>query len=547
MRSAPSRSTTPRASPSRSSPVSTSSCASRPGTLIPAVDPGELEAKLADAIRSWADDFSDALVVQAGEEDAARLQRSYPDPFPEAYKEDFPARTGVADLRRIDALDPSGGLAMSLYTPYDAAPGERRFKIFRNGPISLSEVLPTLQRMGVEVVDERPYQITAADGRLSWVYDFGLRYDPSGEVGPDSVKELFQAAFEAVWSGAAESDGFNALVLRAGLSWRQAMVLRAYAKYLRQAGSTFSQEYIEQALLSNVPIARLLVRLFEARLHPAYATARDDVMDGMLEELNGALEGVASLDQDRILRSFLTLIQATLRHQLLPGRRRRQAQAYVSFKLDPQRIPELPQPRPKFEIWVYSLASRACTCASARSPAAACAGPDRREDFRTEVLGLVKAQSVKNAVIVPVGPKGGFVVNGRRRRRATRQGDRDAFFAEGVACYKTFICGLLDITDNLVQGAHRAAARGRPPRRRRPLPRRRGRQGHRDVLRHRQRRRQGATASGSVTRSPRAGRPATTTRRWGSRRAALGVGPRHFREMGLDTQADDFTVVGSAT
>jgi glutamate dehydrogenase len=347
-----------------------------PGRSIPPVDPGELEGRLAAAIRSWADDFSDALVTQAGEEDAARLLRQYPDPFPEAYKEDFPARTAVADLRRIDALDNSGGLSMGLYTPYDAAPGERRFKIFRNGPISLSEVLPTLQRMGVEVVDERPYQITAADGRLSWVYDFGLRYDPSGEVGPDSVKELFQAAFEAVWSGAAESDGFNALVLRAGLSWRQAMVLRAYAKYLRQAGSTFSQEYIEQALLSNVPIARLLVRLFEARLHPAYATARDDVMDGMLEELHGALDGVAEPrpgPHPALLPAPSS--GAPCGTNYFQDGDDGKPKPYVSFKLDPQRIPT-------FRSRGRSSRSGSTHRASRRAPAlrrggrvAACAGP----------------------------------------------------------------------------------------------------------------------------------------------------------------------------
>jgi glutamate dehydrogenase len=400
--------------------------------------------------------------------------------------------------------------------------------------------------MGVEVVDERPYQITAADGRLSWVYDFGLRYDPSGEVGPDSVKELFQAAFEAVWSGAAESDGFNALVLRAGLSWRQAMVLRAYAKYLRQAGSTFSQEYIEQALLSNVPIARLLVRLFEARLHPAYATARDDVMDGMLEELNGALEGVASLDQDRILRSFLTLDPGDAAHQLLPGRRRRQAKP-TSRSSSTRTHPELPQPRPKFEIWVYSPRSRRAPALRLGRSRGGLRWSDRREDFRTEVLGLVKAQSVKNAVIVPVGGEGRLRrqaaagADGRRdegprrvlrrgRRRATRRSSAGCSTSPTTSCRATS-CRLTRSVRHDDDDAYSSSRLTR----------------HRDVLRHRQRRRQGLRLL--ARRRLRLG--------WLRRLRPQGDGhhargawesvKRHFREMGVDTQADDVTVVASAT
>jgi glutamate dehydrogenase len=515
----------------------------RQGRAIPDADPAELEAKLVEATRSWTDDFSDALVAAAGEEDCARLLGLYPDGFPEAYKEDFPARTAVADLRRIDTLDPSGRISMSYYTPYGAPAGVRRFKLYRGAPVSLSDVLPILQRMGVEVVDERPYEITRADGALSWIYDFGLKYDPSAEVRADGVKELFQDAFAAVWAGAAESDGFNSLVLRAGLSWRQASVLRAYAKYLRQAGSTFSQGYLEQCLLANVGIARLLVRLFEARFDPAFAASGSEVADGLVEEIQGALDDVASLDQDRILRSFLRLIRATLRTNYFQPGADGEPKPYISFKLDPRAIPELPQPRPRYEIWLYAPRVEGVHLRFGPVARGGLRWSDRREDFRTEVLGLVKAQMVKNAVIVPVGSKGGFVVK-RPPAPTGDPGDRDAFLAEGVACYQTFISGMLDITDNLVGGEIAP-----PP----------------NVVRH-----DGddaylvvAADKGTATFSDIANGVANDYGYWlgdafasggsvGYDHKAMGITARgawesvkrHFRELGHDTQSQDFTAIG---
>ena len=277
--------------------------------------------------------------------------RQYGDAFPEAYKEDFPARTAVADLKQLESLDGSA-TALNLYRPFGADLGERRFKIYCAGaPVSLSRVLPVLSRMGVEVVDERPYEVECANVEPVWIYDFGLRYDGAAES-PD-LKARFQDAFAATWAGRAESDGFNTLVLRAGLTWRQATILRAYAKYLRQVGSTFSQEYLELCLTAHVPITRLLVRLFEASLDPEVKGDRSEITSALIEEIEGALDSVSSLDQDRILRSYLRLIRATLRtnyFQRVDG----EPKPYVSFKLDPQRLPEVPAPRPKFEIWVYS-------------------------------------------------------------------------------------------------------------------------------------------------------------------------------------------------
>jgi glutamate dehydrogenase len=514
-----------------------------PGARIPEVNPADIELRLLEATRSWDDDFAEALVPQCGEEDAARMWRLYGSAIPEAYKEDFPARTGVADMRRIDALGEERGLSMSLYEPYGAEPGHRRFKLFRSGQVSLSAVLPVLRDMGVEVVDERPYEIVRGDGRRAWIYDFGLHYEPSGETGPESAKALFQDAFASVWSGRAESDGFNALVLRGALGWREVSMLRAYARYLRQTGSTFSLDYIESCLVDHVSITRLLVRLFEARLNPTYAPpggrAEPEVADAFVEEIEAALEGVASLDQDRILRAFLSLIRATLRTNFYQLTEAGEPKPYLSFKLDPQAIPDLPAPRPRFEIWVYGPRVEGVHLRFGPVARGGLRWSDRREDFRTEVLGLVKAQMVKNAVIVPTGAKGGFVV-----KCPPEVGDREALQAEAIDCYTLFISGLLDITDNIVGGAVVP-----PPR----------------VVRHDADDPYLVVAAdkGTATFSDIANGVAAAYGFWlgdafasggsvGYDHKAMGITARgawesvkrHFREMDRDTQTQDFTVVG---
>ena len=519
-----------------------------PGRAVPEVDPAAVEARLVAAARTWDDDFVDAVVESYGEEQASELVSAYAEAFPEAYKEDMPAQAAVEDVQRLEALGTRGDIDLSLYVPAGAAAGERRLKLFHVGaPVSLSMVLPRLQRMGVEVVDERPYHLDRADRSVAWVYDFGLRYEPSGEIPVDDSHRLFQEAFAAVWQEEAESDGFNALVLRAALTWRQAMVLRAYAKYLRQVGSTFSQDYIEECLVTNVHLARLLVTLFEARLDPARQRLGQDspeVVDGLLEEIDGALDDVASLDQDRILRSFLGVIRATLRTSYFQVDAEGRPKPYVAFKLDPHQVPDLPQPRPQFEIWVYSPRVEGVHLRFGPVARGGLRWSDRREDFRTEVLGLVKAQMVKNAVIVPVGAKGGFVV----KRPPGDPSDREAVLAEGISCYRTFIGGLLDVTDNLVN-----TEEGRqvvPPQR---------------VVRHDADDPYLVVAAdkGTATFSDIANQVALDYGFWlgdafasggsvGYDHKAMGITARgawesvkrHFRELGLDTQSEDFTVVG---
>ncbi|MFD7086070.1 NAD-glutamate dehydrogenase [Streptomyces sp. NPDC002181] len=522
------------------------------GKDLPVLTDGDverIEARLVEAARSWADGFSDALVSEVGEERAAELLRKYGTSFPEGYKADHKPRAAVADLCHLERLSASDReFALSLYEPVGAGPGERRFKIYRTGEqVSLSAVLPVLQRLGVEVTDERPYELRCSDRTNAWIYDFGLRMPlPAGNGDAtlsylgDDARERFQDAFAAVWQGDAENDNFNTLVLSAGLTWRQAVVLRAYAKYLRQAGVNFSQDYMEDTLRNNVHTTRLLVSLFEARMSPGRQSAGTELIDAMLEELDGALDQVASLDEDRILRSFLTLIKATLRTNFFQLNDAGEQHSYVSMKFDPQAIPELPAPRPAYEIWVYSPRVEGVHLRFGKVARGGLRWSDRREDFRTEILGLVKAQMVKNTVIVPVGAKGGFVA----KNLPDPSVDRDAWLAEGIASYKIFISALLDITDNMVGGEVV------PPN---------------GVVRHDEDDTYLVVAAdkGTATFSDIANGVAEAYGFWlgdafasggsaGYDHKGMGITARgawesvkrHFRELGHDTQTEDFTVVG---
>ena len=514
------------------------------GTEPPEIDTADLERRLAEASRSWHDDFLGAVISEYGEEVGARLGRRFVDAWPEAYKEDFSPRSGAVDAARLAAIPGEEGIDLALHKTPDADRGEMRLKLYRVGPaLSLSHVLPMLSSMGVEVVDERPYELEGQDRRFV-IYDFGLRHD--GQM-PAHGHELFQEAIRASWEGFNETDGFNALVLGAGLTWRQATLLRAYAKYMRQGGSPFGLSTIQQALVANTDITRLLVRLFEARFDPASglepeAEERVALVADLEEQIVAALDGVVSLDHDRVLRSYLTHVRATLRTNYfrpVEDDPERGPRPYISLKLEPAAIPELPEPRPSYEIFVYSPRVEGVHLRFGAVARGGLRWSDRRDDFRTEVLGLVKAQMVKNTVIVPVGAKGGFYA-----KQLPPPGDREAWLAEGQACYRTFICGLLDVTDNRVD------AKTVPP------P---------HVVRH-----DGddsylvvAADKGTATFSDLANAVAADYDFWlgdafasggsvGYDHKAMGITARgawvsvqrHFRERGIDCQREDFTAVG---
>src|SRR5215203_410983 len=414
----------------------------KPGET-PEYDEEEIEGRLVETTRSWTDNLYDALIEQYGEERGTELFRKYRDAFSPGYRAGFLPRTAVSDIQRMERLKSNDDLEMSLYHPIEEPEDFLGFKLFKLGEqVSLSEILPLLEDMGVAVVDERPHEIKPEGSPPVWIYDFGLVHETDDELQTGEVREIFQDAFARAWRGTVENDGFNHLVLRARLTWREISMLRAYCKYLRQTGTTFSQDYMEDALVNNQHLARLIVDLFEARLDPSRRDRAES--ERISEEIEEVLEAVVSLDEDRILRSFLNITLATLRTNYYQSTPDGDPKPHLSFKLDPERIPGLPRPLPRFEIFVYSPRTEGVHLRGGAVARGGIRWSDRREDFRTEILGLMKAQTVKNAVIVPVGAKGGLVV-----KRPPQGGGREALQQEVVACYKTLIRGMLDVTDNI--------------------------------------------------------------------------------------------------
>jgi glutamate dehydrogenase len=500
----------------------------RPGEMAAQPDLKALERRLVEAMRRWEDDLHAALVERHAEERANQLFRVYGAAFPASYREEYAVEEALDDIDMIEAHAPQPDLSMNLRAPHNGEPGTLRFKIYRRGSrVPLSDSLPMLERLGVRVLFEHPHKVDPADAPPVWVVDFGLMPPAGGGLALEKVRASFHEAFLGMWSGAVEADALNRLVLSAGLSAAQISVLRAYTRYLNQTGSALSLSYLEQALVANPRIAALLVRLFFSRFGSG-----DDGGTTLAAEIAGALDQVENLDEDRILRSFLALVQATTRTNFFLHK------PYLSFKLDPKRVPGLPEPRPMFEVWVYSPRVEGVHLRGGRVARGGLRWSDRREDFRTEVLGLMKAQMVKNVVIVPVGAKGGFVL------KQAPAGGREALTQEAIACYQSFLRGLLDLTDNLVSG------KVVPPR---------------DVRRH-----DGddpylvvAADKGTASFSDYANAVAEEYGFWlgdafasgGSAgydhkkmaitaRGAWESVKRHFRELGVDTQATDFTVAG---
>jgi len=407
---------------------------------VPRVDRATLEKGLAEAGLSWTDRLNQAAAGAFGE-DEARVRLRHVQSLPIGYQARTDAAQAVADLRRIDAVRVGSRLEVAFhFGPDTQLPGLRLYRA--KEPVALSDVLPMLENLGLRVVAEEPFRIDCIDETPVWVHEFELSgVALLGSASP-VIRERFEEALVAVWTGRVENDGFNRLVLAAGLSARQVTVLRLYAKFLRQAGTSFSQAYMEEALSSHPGIARRLVQLFETRFDPD-RTGSPLTAVGEIQAIDHALDAVDSLDEDRILRTFLTLVLRTVRtnyYQRLPSG---EAKTYLSVKLASSEIDLLPLPRPLFEIFVYSPRVEAVHMRAGKVARGGIRWSDRKEDFRTEILGLMKAQTVKNAVIVPVGSKGGFVVKQPPE-------SRDVLQSEGVECYKILIRGLLDLTDNIV-------------------------------------------------------------------------------------------------
>ncbi|MDI5830621.1 NAD-glutamate dehydrogenase [Shewanella xiamenensis] len=411
------------------------------------VDVAAIENNLIEAARSWEDKLNTALNNALGEEAGTHLMKRYANAFEQSYKEDVLPSSAVVDMQQLEALDDEHKLGMLFYQPQEAALNDNkvRLKLFhKDEPIHLSDVLPMLENFGLRVINERPYEVTTSDGSTFWILDFLMTVKVANTDNIADSQDRFQTALSQVWQKKLEDDGFNRIILASGLTGREVSVLRAYAKYMRQIDATFSQAYIEETFGRYPQIADLLVKMFIRKFNPKLKTR---TLGKFMEQINLRLDEVSSLDDDRIIRRYLDLINATLRTNFYQLDAKGEPKSYISFKFMPSMIPEMPRPLPKFEIFVYSPRVEGVHLRGGKVARGGLRWSDRREDFRTEVLGLVKAQQVKNTVIVPVGAKGGFVC-----KQLPTEGGREAFFTEGQECYRIFIRALLDITDNIVNG-----------------------------------------------------------------------------------------------
>ena len=419
---------------------------------IPVISVSEVESQIVEATRAWSDRLQEALVEAKGEEAGLALFRRFADAFPTAYREATIPPAAIGDIDRLEQVLRTGRIALNIYRPIGASEHSVRFKLYHGGgAVPLTDVLPMLERMGFKVISEIPFEVRPrldeAEQLIS-IHDFRLETDDGSDIDLGKVRQKLLEAFGRVWDGSMDSDGFNRLVLRAGLSWREVIVLRAYGRYLRQVRFTFSQSALEETLSGHPHIARLVTDLFIVRFDPAVGKDRGTRERGILVELEHALDTVENLDEDRILRRFINLVRATLRTNFYQRDSDDQPKPYLSVKIDSQAVENLPKPRPAVEIFVYSPRLEAVHLRGGKVARGGIRWSDRREDFRTEILGLMKAQMVKNVVIVPVGSKGGFVV----KRPPPAAAGREAQLEEGVACYRTMMRGLLDLTDNLVDG-----------------------------------------------------------------------------------------------
>jgi glutamate dehydrogenase len=542
------------------------------------VDAAELETRLVQIVRNWQDELRDELVSRHGEEHGLKLANRYGRALPAGYIEEVTPAVAASDAELLSALAGPEDLRLSLQRWRRGNESSLRLKLYRyNDDIPLSDALPMMENMGLRVISEHPYRVEL-DDQVAYIQDFEVE-GVGEELDVESVGANFESAFTQIWRGTAENDGFNRLVLAAGLTWRQVAMLRGYCKYLLQVGVPFSQSYVETTFARYPLLVRLLVELFEARFDPrtgheskaeikqgvdrfsaqlralsgqdetaqaalapvleARSRDRNAQYESTRTALKSLIDRVASLDEDRILRSFIGVIDATLRTNYYQTRDGRPGDC-ISYKFDSARVPDLPKPRPYREIFVYGARVEGVHLRFGPVARGGLRWSDRREDFRTEVLGLVKAQMVKNTVIVPVGSKGGFFA-----KRPPAGGDRDAVLAEGIACYKMFVNGLLDITDNVAPDGSIVAPK--------------------DVVRY-----DGddpylvvAADKGTATFSDIANDIAREHGFWlddafasggsvGYDHKAMGITAkgawesvkRHFRAMGRDSQKQDFTCVG---
>ncbi|MDH3432878.1 MAG: NAD-glutamate dehydrogenase [Gammaproteobacteria bacterium] len=500
-----------------------------------------IEEQIAKVVITWSDRLRQELATALGTDEGPRLYRAYRDVFPLSYQEDVTPREACSDVSRIeDMLANRVPRTVELYEPEGCEPGDMHFMIYSfDAPLVLSEALPVLEDMGVLVYTEHPYELKLRSGDPFWIQDFHLRHEGGAALDLKTVARKFEDCFMQVLAGHAETDGLQRLILGAELDWRQTSLLRCYAKYLQQLGLPFSQAYMEDVLFAHSGFVRQLIDLFETQFDPSISKAKRNRETSTKEQaVRRAVARARNVDEDRILAAFAGAVSATLRSNYFQSDSDGNAKPYISIKLDPSRLREVPLPKPKYEIFVFSPDVEGVHLRGGDIARGGLRWSDRREDFRTEVLGLMKAQVVKNTVIVPTGAKGGFFP------KRLPDGDRNAILQTAIECYKTFVCGLLDITDNVIDGKV-VTPKG--------VVRRDGEDPYLVV----------AADKGTATFSDIANEISASYNFWlddafasgGSAgydhkkmgitaRGAWEAVKRHFRELGVNVQKDPFTVAG---
>jgi len=410
----------------------------------PSYDRKAMEDELLEASLTWRDQLHQALFGTVGEEKGQHLFERYRKAFSRGYQERVSAPDAIVDIQEIEQAIAKSRLRSNLTHVEGQEENKLRFKIYcPGGPVALSDILPVLENLNLRVLSEIPFVVSPTHVHKVWMHDFEVQTREGEPVDLDHIRDNFLEGFSRIWREEGENDGFNRLILRANFDWRECQLFRAYAKYLRQLQVTFSQSYMEETLAKYPHLCHLMLQLFTCQFAPDCKEDRDQAREEILNRIKAQMEVVENLDEDRILTKFTNAISSSLRtnyYQVIDGK----PKTYVSFKIDCAEIDEMPLPRPMYEIFVYSSRVKGIHLRGGKVARGGIRWSDRKEDFRTEILGLMKAQMVKNAVIVPVGSKGGFYVKSPPGRD-----DRDALMEEVIACYQIFMRGLLDLTDNI--------------------------------------------------------------------------------------------------
>ena len=497
------------------------------------------DIELFELARNWDEELAQKLALHYGVQKGKKVFNKFERAFPGAFREGFSAEEAVRVITKIESALKSEEIVTNLYRRKGADPSLVRFQVFNLGAtLPLSELIPIFENMGLKVLDEVPYLLKPKVGANVWMHDFGLTTPNSNHIDLEAIDETFGETFERVWLGEIENDGFNAMVTSSGLSWRYVVLLRAYCKFLRQTGIPYSESYMIQTLSKNAHITENIIKLFESFFDPKKKRSTSN-SNRIQRHIKLSLEKVQILDEDRILNRFKNLIEATLRTNFYQVDKRANQKPYISFKFNSSQLIDLPLPRPMAEIFVYSPRMEGIHLRGGKVARGGIRWSDRREDFRTEILGLMKSQMPKNSVIVPVGAKGGFVV----KRRPSHWG-RNELQREAIECYKLLISGMLDLTDNLKSGKVVVPS---------GLVRRdevdpylvvaadKGTATFSDIANNLARQRgfwlDDAFASGGSAGYDHKKMGITARGAWESVK-------RHFREMGVNTQKDDFTVIG---